>query len=470
MKVNTCLVVDVWEGQLEIDEAALKAGGVAGMSIRINDMSGGHHMDAGFQKQWAEAKNFVRFPYFVYNPWVDGAANFAWLKDHMPSDAKSVAIDVEVKYAGYPATKYAGELVKFLNLCKPLWRTIIYTAEWFLSDLSSWPKVDYWWAQYPTGDSYFKNVKTWEQLKLALDALSKPFNVARVPGTLKLWQFTGDYLTLPGTSRKIDVNIFYGTEAELATYFGSAPTIPEDKLPDVPVTKSGLYTFSSVNYWERPGGGPLTLPMTHNAGKLGDNLDRYVWSAFMPILRHLNPNNQAAIDLIARPDWGPSKGLDGIFIKWIGLLWPGRNVVHIDEVVNGWGKVASCAYTQADKLSVYDDPDMVHMVYDYNKSAGWGERAKPVYVPILGGPWWVDMSKLVSVDAQLPKRVRATALPWINVRAGVGIASAVVGKRIFGTSFLVYEVRVGSGGLWGRVDGGWVALRYNGKNLTDWKI
>ncbi len=30
MKVNTCLVVDVWEGQPTIDFAALRAGGVAG--------------------------------------------------------------------------------------------------------------------------------------------------------------------------------------------------------------------------------------------------------------------------------------------------------------------------------------------------------------------------------------------------------------------------------------------------------
>jgi hypothetical protein len=110
------------------------------------------------------------------------------------------------------------------------------------------------------------------------------------------------------------------------------------------------------------------------------------------------------------------------------------------------------------------------MVYDFNRANGYGERAKPVYVPIFGGPWWVDMTNLVRVNSLLPKAVRATALPWINVRAGVGIASAIVGKRVFGTSFLVYEVRVGSGGLWGRVDGGWIALRYNGKNLTDWKI
>ena len=475
MKQNTCLVIDTWEGQLEIDEAALKAGGVAGISIRINDMNGGHHMDTGFSKQWAEAVNFVRFPYFVYNPWVDGAANFAWLKAHMPADAKSVAIDVEVKFANYPPNKYAGELVNFLNLCKPLWKTIIYTAEWFLNDLASWPRTDYWWAQYPAGDSYFKNVKDWSQLQLALDALSKPFNVAQVPGTLKLWQFSGDYLTLPGTSRKIDVNIFYGTEQELAAYFGTSPVSDEPSTPipdtEVPaVTKSGLYTFADNNYWPRPGGGPLTLPMTHVRGKLGDNLSRYEWSQLAPVIRKLNPTNPSAIDQIAAPDWGPSKGLDGNYIKWIGLLWPGRNIVKVDEIVNGWGHVSSCPMYDASRLDVNNNPDLVHMVYDYNKSAGYGERAKPVYVPILGGPWWVDMGKLVSIDNQLPKRVRALSVPWLNVRSEPSTAAAIVGKRLFATTFDVYEVRIAPGGLWGRVDGGWVALRNAGKNLTDWKI
>ena len=132
MKENTCLVVDVWEGQLEIDEAVLKANGVAGMGIRINDMSGGHHMDTNFTKQWEQAKGFVRFPYFVYNPWVNGAANYAWLAANCPPEVKSIALDVEVRYTGYSPNTYAGELVKFLELAKTKWKVIIYTAQWFL--------------------------------------------------------------------------------------------------------------------------------------------------------------------------------------------------------------------------------------------------------------------------------------------------------------------------------------------------
>jgi len=227
MKDNTCLVIDVWEGQLEIDEAVLKANGVAGIGIRLNDMNGGHHLDTGFVKQWEEAKGFVRFPYFVYNPWVNGTQNYVWLEANMPAEAKSVAIDVEVRFGEITPAKYAGELNKFLSLANSQWKTIIYTGQGYLNLLSKWPKCDYWWAQYPNPQTYFGGVKTWAALKKVLDnpALTLPFNHTVVPGTLKMWQFSGDYLILPGTVRDIDVNLFYGTEADLAKYFGTEQEI-----------------------------------------------------------------------------------------------------------------------------------------------------------------------------------------------------------------------------------------------------
>lgn len=250
MKSNTCLVVDVWEGQLEIDEAALKAGGVAGMGIRINDMSGGHHMDATFGTQWTQASGFVRFPYFVYNPWVDGQANYAWLLANMPNDAYSVAVDVEVAYPGYAANKYAGELIKFLDLCNLRWKTIIYTAEWFLPYLASWPKMDYWWAQYPNSN-LIDSCSTWEMLKIAMNALDKPYNTQVIPGNLKMWQFSGDKLVLPGTLRKTDISIFYGTETELTSYFGGTVVIPVPApTSSISVTVVSLY---GVNVRVNPG-------------------------------------------------------------------------------------------------------------------------------------------------------------------------------------------------------------------------
>ena len=471
MQNNTCLVIDVWEGQLEIDEAVLKANGVAGMGIRLNDMNGGHHLDTSFWRQWNEAVDFVRFPYFVYNPWVNGQENFNWLSVNVPEEVKVVAVDVEVRKSGYTAATYAQELARFIELCKGHWKIIIYTAQWFLPYVASWPKCDYWWAQYPYQEDYFKGVSTWDELKLRLDnpKLARPFNEKYIPGTLKMWQFSGDYLILPGTQRDIDVNIFYGTEDELRDYF-------EDKAPSGGGGDAGLYVFDPVNYFARPGGGPLTMPMSRIT-KLGDNMTNYPWKIMKPILTRLNPTNSAAVGQISAPDWGPSKGLSGDYIKWIGLLWPGRNIVKIEEVKDGapysnglWGRVQGMSLDEATKVNMYDSPHLVHYVYDYNKANGYGERAKPVYVPILGGPWWVDMTRLVSLDGMLPKNIIIRAFPRLNVRKEPASDSEVVGYKTYNETVKVTSVQLGKGGIWGKVDTGWIGLRHNGVNWTDWKI
>ena len=469
MKPNTCLVVDVWEGQMEIDEAVLKANGVAGMGIRLNDMNGGHHLDSNFWNQWRQASNFVRFPYFVYNPWVDGPTNFAWLAVNAPVEAPAIAVDIEVRKSGYSAATYASEVAKFLTLCKSRWKMIVYTAQWFLPYLAYWPKIDYWWAQYPDSATYFSGVKTWEDLKIKLDRLDKPFNASAIPGTLKLWQFSGDFLILPGSPKMIDVNIFYGTEQDLADYFGTGTVVQ-------PPQHAGLYTFSSANYYPRPKGGPLTLPLSRQRF-LGDNMTSIPWLSLKQVLKMLNPTNSAASGLISSPDWGPSKGMDGDKIRWIALLWPGRNIVKIEEVVDNdppgsgrWGRVEGIPLDKAPTLNTYDNPNLVHKVYDYNKANGWGERGNPVYVPILGGPWWVNMNMLVSVDSLLPKIVKIRAFPRLILRAGAGSDAAKIGYKYYGEGVMVEKVVIGKGGIWGAIAGGWIALRHNGTNWTDWKI
>jgi hypothetical protein len=220
------IVLDVWEGQLEIDEAALFAGGVVGLVIRLNDMNGGHHMDEGFEKQWAEAASFLRWPYFVYNPWVSGAENYDWLARHMPSDCPAVALDIEVRKTGLAPKEYGKQIGIFKNLVNQEWNTHNYTGEWFLDVLSPWPIDDYWWAQYPFL-MYPASVQriSYEVLKAKLDMLVwPPMNSAKSSGKIRMWQCSGDRLILPGTTRAVDVNVFNGNVDELRTWLGYSPS------------------------------------------------------------------------------------------------------------------------------------------------------------------------------------------------------------------------------------------------------
>ena len=146
------IVLDQWEGNLDINDSLIKSAGVAGVISRINSMSGGHHMDGSFSKAWADSIIFdVRCPYFVYNPFVDGLANFNWLFPRIPVDApKRIMIDIEVAMKGYLPSTYGYQVgILIAKLQNAGYWPTIYSGLWFLSNLSPWPKIDYWWARYP---------------------------------------------------------------------------------------------------------------------------------------------------------------------------------------------------------------------------------------------------------------------------------------------------------------------------------
>lgn len=226
------LGVDVWEGSLEINEAEFRKGGVEFMFIRLNDMSGGHHKDTGFDKQWAEAGDFIRAPYFVYNPWVSGDRNYSYFRSILPADVTTVALDVEVKYTGYSPTTYAREVEACIKLMRGAGITpIIYTAGWFKQYLSYWLNyVEYWWARYPT--ALYPSVTTsltWETLKEKLNAVAwYPAESGVIPGPCALWQCSGDRYILPGTSRTTDINVFNGTPQQMIERY----KFPDCQVPE----------------------------------------------------------------------------------------------------------------------------------------------------------------------------------------------------------------------------------------------
>ena len=232
---NYLLLVDTYENET-INEAALKSNGVVGMIIRLNHIQGGHHLDENFKNQWKEAgeAGLLRVPYFVYNPWVDGEANYNWFVRYVPYEVGAIMIDVEVEFPNYPPNRYATELEKFCQLVAPRWNYMIYTGQGYLNLLSKWPtEADYWWAQYPAV-LYPEHPEqwTWDKVREKVDALSGPLNVEMVPGRFKMWQCTGDRLILPGSAKPIDVNIYPGTLEELKNWINEKPPVDDDFLEE----------------------------------------------------------------------------------------------------------------------------------------------------------------------------------------------------------------------------------------------
>ena len=468
MKENTCLVVDVWEGQLEIDEAVMKTNGVAGMVIRLNDMNGGHHMDTTFVKQWTEAKNFVRFPYFVYNPWVDGAANFTWLKSHMPADATAVALDIEVRYSGITTAVYAREVAKFLNLCRDWWQTIIYTGQWFLPYLSSWPATaDYWWAQYPDPVAYFGGVTTWEELKLRLDRLDKPFNQSSVPGRLMMWQVSGDYLQLPGTVRKIDVNVFYGSEEELRLWAGAPKIVPPE-----PVVPSNTFIG-----WIKPryvANGPAIIAASDapRANHPTIALDQ----AVQAWIKTINRNDADVWKLFASDNVGPTKGINGNGkLVYIPAAWSG-NIVKVIESRSGWLKVESIILNGI--LPTITHKSMPWLVH---RMTTVGERGQFITYPLRPGgqpsAWDSLDDPLLSVNGEfwIPEtwvNTNAVLTVGVNIRTGPGTSFPIVGGLQKGTLIQpVNMVEDSSGNRWAMLSvGRWCCMRYRGEMFSDWYL
>jgi len=224
------IILDVWEGSLDIEEDVLLNAGVVGLFPRINSMAGGHHDDENFAVQWEQARPFaVRAPYFVYNPWVLGKANFEYLAKVIPRDAQSVMLDIEVRYSGYSSSKYAEEFGVFFELCKKNWTSFIYTGMWFYPFLDYWPDADYCIARYPYS-LYPKQeeVWTWEQLREELDdmrwypGLAPHTRTGVVPADrIRLWQCSGDRLILPGTkNRAMDIIVYNGSLGSLVSWLG----------------------------------------------------------------------------------------------------------------------------------------------------------------------------------------------------------------------------------------------------------
>lgn len=245
------IILDAWEGSGDMDEPLLVSENASAMISRINSMAGGHHDDDTFASQWIQNKVFpLRSIYFVYNPWVNGLANWQWLQPKIPSDCpKRIFIDVEVKYPNYSTSTYAKEVDTFLTKCDQAgYWPCIYTGYGYLELMNPWPNTrDYWWARYLYATMPSRTPHTWDDLKAKLEATdfndSDYFSSKHVcPGFVKLWQVSGDKWILPGCAgHAMDISIWNGDLASLKEWWGVGEEEPEE--PEPPSTEDRLPAF-----------------------------------------------------------------------------------------------------------------------------------------------------------------------------------------------------------------------------------
>jgi len=300
-----------------------------------------------------------------------------------------------------------------------------------------------------------------------------------------MWQFTGDYLILPGSNRDMDVNIFYGTPEELAEYFGNSGSATPDPIvippsetepePEPIFQETDLYTFSVSAYWLRPMGGPLVTPH-YDIAKASGNKDVPLDAPYINWIQKMNSAIQWA-KIIAK-DWGPSKGFNenGI-LKLNGLVYPGRNVVRVTKIVKGsdgekWGLLESInknGKIPDSSVNYIDTPQLIHTVYGSTSKWSYSELANAPRVPVIGvGERWIQMKWLQPI--LLPKTVTITSGSGVNVRQVPGDLTNRSGVKRWMDKVSILELKIAKGGIWGRIAEGWIALRNNNTNLTDWKI
>jgi len=237
----------------------------------------------------------------------------------------------------------------------------------------------------------------------------------------------------------------------------------------------GLYIFSPACYWYRHSG-PGVIPFFASPREGNETKQIVLGGDWLKWIR--SHNVAQAWKKITAPDWGPSKGwkIWQLLLKWNALLYCGRNVATVLDVVSGqggeWGLLKTIPYSKKPPVNInkYDNPDIIHTVYGVNKTQGWFTLDYAPTVPVIGdAPRYVNLKWLTPVSSLLPKEVIVTSTMGLRIRKEPGFWDTV-DILDCGASTTIHEVTIGPLGLWGRVDKGWVGLRIVGQNLTDFII
>ncbi len=244
------------------------------------------------------------------------------------------------------------------------------------------------------------------------------------------------------------------------------------------VVQPDLYVFSKAAYWIRPTGGPLVTPH-FNTTKAGTDKEETLGEPWLIWMKSGLANTERMWGKIVAPDWGPSKGFNqkGKLV-FNCLVYPGRNVVRIKQVVTGldgqlWGELETIDINAPaildGSINHIDTPHLVHSVFGPRNKWTWFELASSPHVPLLGsGPRWIEMKWLEKIT--LPRTVRIKSLSGLAVQIQPGNPNTMKGTKAWLDKVEVLELAIAKGGIWGRIREGWIALRFQDENLTDWII
>lgn len=190
----------------------------------------------------------------------------------------------------------------------------------------------------------------------------------------------------------------------------------------------------------------------------------------------LNNNNDRKLRFLKA---GDTALFNGAGFPQLESLTMGGNLITLDEIRGGWGRVHTIDYVEPGALKEVDyitRPDLVHKV----TIVGWSRKtkqtywAKPpqgdVYWPFVSSrPVWVPMERLEAFPT-LPMDVISDTTQ--DIRKEPKIDSPLNGRKFKeGERGRIMEYFPSGQNVWGKLqEGGWVALLLNGKLPTSWSM
>ncbi len=199
--------VDVSEFQGTIDWPRVKAAGIAFAFVRVSD--GVQHRDPTFAQNWAgtKANGIVRGVYQFFRASEDPIAQADLLASSVPLEPGDlVACDIELT-DGMSAPTIVAHLSTWCDeIKKKTGRSpLIYTMQGFWNPLgANFSGFDLW-------------VANWDASSPALPAGWSSW---------KFWQYS-DHGSVPGINERVDLDVWFGSPAELAAYSPQSGTSPQ---------------------------------------------------------------------------------------------------------------------------------------------------------------------------------------------------------------------------------------------------